>query len=79
MLRWILLLAIAVAVPSVTFAQAKPIDSDSKAYIHAYELLFDSQARARQAIELLLPEGRKISELGARELSLLCRAYKERK
>lgn len=77
MLRTILLLAIAVAGSSFTFAQTKPIDGDSRAYTQAYELLFDSQARALRAVELLLPKGRVIANLNDRELSLLCRAYNE--
>jgi hypothetical protein len=63
--------------PQVALAQAKPVDGDSSAYTQAYELLFDSQARAIKAVGLLLPEGRVVTDLNAKELSLLCRAYNE--
>ena len=60
------------------FGQEKPVDSDSQAYKQAYELLFDSQARAKRAEALLLDDGKKeLATLSEKELSLLCRAYNE--
>ena len=60
------------------FGQEKPNDSDSKVYKQAYELLFDSQARAKKAVALLLDDGKKeLAALSEKELSLLCRAYNE--
>lgn len=72
-----LLFAIAVLM-TPAFGQDKPNDSDSQSYKDAYVLLFDSQARAKKAEQLLLDGGKK--ELGAlteRELALLCRVYNE--
>lgn len=60
------------------FGQEKPSDSDSQSYKDAYELLFDSRARAKKAEQLLLEGGkRELAALSERELSLLCRAYNE--
>ncbi|MCU0713611.1 MAG: hypothetical protein MUC43_16255 [Pirellula sp.] len=62
----------------IVVGQEKPIDTDSKAYKKAYELIFDVQARAKMAEELLLENGKKkLSDLSAKELSLLCRIYNE--
>jgi len=72
-----LIFAIAVLV-TPAFGQDKPNDSDSQFYKEAYELLFDSQARAKKAEQLLLDGGKKeLAALTERELSLLGRAYNE--
>jgi hypothetical protein len=72
-----LIFAMAVFV-TPAFGQEKPSESDSQSYKDAYELLFDSQARAKKAEQLLLDGGKKeLAALTERELSLLCRAYNE--
>ncbi len=72
-----LIFAIAVLM-TPALGQEKPNDSDSQSYKEAYELLFDSQARAKKAELLLLDGGKKeLAALSERELSLLCRAYNE--
>ena len=53
-----LIFAIAVLV-APALGQEKPNDSDSQSYKEAYELLFDSQARAKKAEMLLLDRGKK--------------------
>jgi len=56
--------------------QEKPSDSDSESYRQAYELIFDSQARAKRAEQLLLDDGKKsLDDLSTKELSLLCIVY----
>jgi hypothetical protein len=60
------------------FGQEKPSESDSQSYKDAYELLFDSQARAKKAEQLLLDGNKKeLGTLSEKELSLLCRTYNE--
>lgn len=63
---------------NIGVSQEEPSPVDSKAYKEAYELLFDSQSRARKALNILLKDG-SISalELNDRELSLLCSIYNE--
>ena len=51
-------------------------EGESEAYREAYSLLFDTESRARKAIELLIA-GKELTELGERELNLLCWAYNE--
>ncbi len=67
----------AILAPTILLAQGKPQEGDSPAYVQAYELLFDSRARALKAVALLLPEGKQLETLNERELSLLARAYNE--
>ena len=73
-----ILIAAAMIFVSPVLGQEKPKDSDSPAYKQAYELIFDSRARANKAEQLILENGkRKLAELTAKELSLLCRVYNE--
>lgn len=66
-----------VLAPNILLAQGEPQVGDSPAYVQAYELLFDTRARALKAVALLLPEGKRVETLNERELSLLARAYNE--
>lgn len=77
MIRTVAFLFGIVLTPNVLCAQGKPQQGDSAAYVQAYELLFDSRARALKAVALLSPEGKRLDTLNERELSLLCRAYNE--
>jgi hypothetical protein len=73
-----LLLVITGFIATPALGQEKPTDSDSPAYKQAYELIFDSQARAKKAEQILLDNGKKkLSDLNVKELSLVCRVYNE--
>lgn len=63
---------------SCLFSQEKPRESDSKEYKEAYELLFDSQKRAKRALDLLTESGTKaLADLPDQELLLTYYAYNE--
>lgn len=60
------------------YAQDQPNETDTKAYSEAYELIYDTESRARKAEQLLLRNGDlSFTELNPRELSLLCKVYNE--
>jgi hypothetical protein len=59
-------------------AQNKPSATDSPAYQEAYELVCYSPERFRKAEQLLLSNGtRKLSDLNANELLVICKCYNE--
>ena len=60
------------------FSQQTPTTSDSLEYKQAYELLFDSQTRARKALDILTKTGTIApTDLKDRELLLMYYAYNE--
>lgn len=72
------LLVLLASSTNIGSSQEKPSSVDSMAYKEAYELLFDSQSRARKALNILLKDGSLSPlELNDRELSLLCSIYNE--
>lgn len=77
MTRFVAFLCLVLLISPTLLAQGKPKDGDSTAYVEAYELLMDSRARALKAVDLLIPEGRRLDALNEREPSLLRRAYNE--
>jgi hypothetical protein len=64
--------------PDRLFAQSEPLETDTVEYKESYELILDSDARAKKAEALLLRDGKRTANaLSPRELSMLCRVYNE--